>query len=107
MVPRRTRPLRPTRHPYLPLNNPARANRYAYAGANPINYADPTGMSFCALSVQAFVYGVGAASFGVLAATGGGVVLGVTLAAAQAGIASAGLSGLAAITALLQDLTCD
>ncbi|MEE6261867.1 RHS repeat-associated core domain-containing protein [Plantactinospora sonchi] len=89
------------------IGNPAKGNRYAYAGCNPVNYIDPTGQDLCMLSVQAAIWGLGAAFFGVLAATGGGIVLGVAITGAQAGAISAAMGGSGALAALLGEIFCD
>jgi RHS repeat-associated protein len=62
------------------LVDPARANRYAYAGCNPVNYVDPTGEDFSLCSTGFFLIGAGA-SIGLAAAPlTAGVSLGVGLA---------------------------
>ncbi|MBN3496576.1 RHS repeat-associated core domain-containing protein [Arthrobacter pascens] len=69
------------------------ANRYLYAGANPINFADPTGYSFLGEAVSFGIQGVVVGVFlgAVCAATlGGCTLLGAVAVAAVAG----GIGGL-------------
>lgn len=88
------------------IDNPSTTNRYTYTGNNPCNHTDPTGRDFCTFAVASLVLGLGAAFFGVLAATGGGVVLGVALTAEQAGVLTGLLAGGSAIEGFLGSVFC-
>lgn len=73
------------------LADPSRANRYEYAGGNPINYVDPTGQDFWdVLEVGGEVLGaaVGCGT-GVVAATETGITTAATAAAGGVGTAVA------------------
>lgn len=89
------------------IGDPQNGNRYAYAGCNPTSYIDPTGQGICSLTIQAAVYALGAAVFGVLAATGGGVILGVAISASTAGGIAAAMGGAGAGAAFLAEIFCD
>ncbi|WP_229397974.1 RHS repeat-associated core domain-containing protein [Micromonospora okii] len=75
------------------IGNPEHGNRYAYAGANPVNYVDPTGQSpedWAAGIVGNAVSGIAAAGVMGMCMAGAPVTMGVTLLACAGGAAVAG-----------------
>jgi RHS repeat-associated protein len=69
-----------------PLADPARANRYAYAGDNPVNYVDPCGLSVggCVKAIVEFILTAAGAVGAIIAVLAASPEVEVALAVAEA-----------------------
>ncbi|PZF30954.1 RHS repeat-associated core domain-containing protein [Curtobacterium sp. MCPF17_051] len=73
--------------------SPSNANRYAFAGADPINSSDPSGRSVAGAAASGVVNGLGVAAGAVICASTGG--LGCLLGGVAVGVAFGAAGGVA------------